>query len=327
MHKRDKNIEVIAGLFNDYLTEYLTKYLNRKIVLFFSGGVDCLWIYAILKKINHSNFRVVHMVPKELDKSKIRDYRNTKRFEYVTNQVVEYIEYPLFDTSIHYQMKKNSNRGFFRTMEEFIYSQIEWSEDTLFIRGEDRRIHTPFLRFSDFRAANRSFGFPYWRVRGRFRGEHIVGSLWNRYIAKYKGELKIKKGLELDVKGMSYHEAHLILCQIFNGTQCIEDERIAGLYAKFDVIFPFSTEAFRELSILHSLSICKYIEKNHRVNEFFDQKVLIHTALNLLGIPSAVINSKSTLEMDHPEFDEFLRKNGLIEGTLQDRWLNYYNRI
>lgn len=327
MRRMDRDIEIIAGQFNEHLAMELSKYLNREIVLFFSGGVDCLWIYAILKKIKHSNFRVVHMVPQEIERTNIRDYRNTKHFESITNQVVEYIEYPLFDTNLHHQMKINENRGFFRTMEEYMFNQIKWPENVLFIRGEDRRIHTPFLRLSDFRAANRNYGLPYWPIKGRFRGEHILGSLWNRYFATYKGELKIKKGLRLDVKGMSYHQAHLMLCQILNSSQCVEDERIAGLYAKYDVIFPFSTDAFRELSILHSLSICKYIENRHGLNEFFDQKFLIHKALNLLGVPRAIINSKSTLEIDHPEFDLFLRNKGLIEGTTQDRWMKYYNEL
>ena len=88
---------------NKVLKEILGTYINRPIILFFSGGVDCLWIYAILKELGHEKFRLVHFLPEEIDHKKIRDYQNVLKFIKVTGQDVEFISYPLFDKNIHIQ--------------------------------------------------------------------------------------------------------------------------------------------------------------------------------------------------------------------------------
>lgn len=322
-----KTLEEHSKSLNLILSQSLERHKTRPIILFFSGGVDCLWIYAALKGIGHENFKLVHFIPEEIDPNKIRDFQNVKKFEKITGEKVEYIKYPVLDKTIHLKNTKRSNYGYFRTIEQFILDEKLFNQkEQLLIRGEDRRIHTPFLRYSDYVSHSRKFGLPYWRNSNRFKGEHILSSFWNQIVGKNSKNFKSKFGNSYDFKKMSYHQAHLILCAEIEKNQCYEDERISGLYGERDVIFPFSADDFLDYSIKVSEDVCNYL-KRLSINEFYNQKIIIHLALKEYKISSEIINSKSTLETDHVEFHDFLLKEGFSEGTLLQRWNNYIEKI
>ena len=91
-----KEIDKHAKKANEILEQIFNQYLDKEIVLLFSGGVDCLWIQSILRKINHKNVRIAHFYPKEIDPFKIRDYKNVLKFQKETGLKVEFYSYPLF---------------------------------------------------------------------------------------------------------------------------------------------------------------------------------------------------------------------------------------
>jgi hypothetical protein len=312
---------------NKVLKQILSDHINRPIILFFSGGVDCLWIYAILKDLGHKQLKLVHFYPQEIDPSKIRDYQNVLKFINLTRVNVEMISYSLFDKNIHKQNISQNNRHYFRTFEQFILNNNLFNEKgTLIVRGEDRRIHTPFIRYSDYLAYRRKFGLPYWKNSNRFRGEHLISSIWNRFFGCNKKTLKSKFGNALSCKDMTYHQIHIAMCKDQENNQSLEDERIGGLYGKREVLFPFGNENFIKFSTTISKDICQFL-KNFSFNEFYNQKVLIHTSLEHLNISPDIINSKSTLENNHPEFDEFLQSEGFNSGSLNFRWDQYINLL
>ena len=312
---------------NKVLKNIFSAYMNRPIVLFFSGGVDCLWIYAVLKELGHKQLKLIHFHPEEIDSSKIRDYQNVLKFIKVTGFDVEMMSYPLFDKNIHSQNLKRKNRGYFRTFDQYILNKNLFKDkDILIIRGEDRRIHTPFLRYSDYLAHSRKFGLPYWKSLNRFKGEHIISSIWNHFVGCSKQKFKTKFGNSIDMSKISYNEAHLTLCREIENKQCHEDERIGSLYGERDVIFPFSDERFVDFTKIISKDVCEIL-KQFSFNEFYNQKILIHNSLEQLNISVDIINSKSTLENNHPEFDEFLKSEGFNLGSLQHRWDEYLNEL
>ena len=231
---------------NNILKNIVLPHLNRPVALFFSGGVDCLWIYAILKELGHNQLRLIHFHPKEIDPSNIRDYQNVLKFIKLTGNSVEFISYPLFDKKIHKQNLKNNNRHYFRTFEQYIINENLFKEkNLLIIRGEDRRIHTPFFRYSDYLAHRRKYGLPYWVNLNRFKGEHILSSVWNRLFASNNSSfIKTKFGKSLNCRDNTYHQIHLAMCEEQEMIQSLEDERIGGLYAKREVLFPFGNNDF-----------------------------------------------------------------------------------
>lgn len=310
---------------NKLLKNIFYNYMNRPVVLFFSGGVDCLWIYAVLKELGHKQLKLVHFHPEEIDSSKIRDYQNVLKFIKVTGFNVEFISYPLFDKKIHIQNLKNNNRHYFRTFEQYVINKnLFKDENILIIRGEDRRIHTPFVKYSDYLAHRRKYGLPYWKNLNRFKGEHIISSIWNRLFAFNNSEMKTKFGKSLNCRDNTYHQIHLTVCEELELLQSLEDERIGGLYGEREVLFPFRNSDFINFSKRISKDVCKIL-KQFSFNEFHNQKILIHNSLAQLNVSADIINSKSTLENNHPEFDDFLKSEGFSSGSLQHRWDEYLN--
>ncbi len=319
-------IEKLALEANELLKNSLLKYKEKKVGLFFSGGVDCLWLFAIMSKIKFDNLHLIHFTPEEIDSSKIRDYNNVMKFIKITKQNVHIYNYRLFDENLHKNMKKNNDFHFFGTMVPHIINENLFSDFDILIRGEDKRIHTPFLRYSDFISHRRKFGLKYLKNTNQFKGQHIVTSLWNRILGCSNKEYIGKFNTIFDFKKMSYHEAHLKICKVMDVKQNLDDMRCGSLYNQREVLFPFQTIEFVKWSTKASKIICEYLKKIS-FNEFNNQKILVNTALKNLGINKNIINSKGTLETDHTQFKDFLHSKGYSNPDLNQAWIDYMENL
>lgn len=321
-----KSAQDLANEANYVLLNELINLKGKKIALLFSGGADSVWLWALMKKSN-LKFDVFHSVPSDISNKHNKDYINTIKFLNLEPNI-QFIKYPIFSKELHLINKKYDNYQAFRVFESFAIKNNLFLEYDIIIRGEDLRLHTPFLLKSSYKAYNRKIGFAYWTNKNRFKGEHIISSLWNATLgSNYNSKYLLKSGLEIDFKKLSYSQCHKMLCDdIYNHQTKNADKFYGSFYGKRNTFFPFLSENFKVWSNDNIEDICSIIS-SFSLNEYKFQKKLIFTALSSLGIPKKYFKSKATLGVQK-EMLSFLKLDmDSSYSTMEKEWIKYLKII
>ena len=321
-----KNLSQLANEVNTLLIDEISKIKNQKCVLLFSGGADSLWLWALMKKSN-CEFDVIHSVPSDISNDNNLDLKYAKAFLEIEPSI-KFLEYPILSKDLHVFNKKMNNHQPFRVFESHVIKNKLLLNYDLIIRGEDIRVHTPFLRKSCWNAYNRKIGLPYWSNKNRFRGEHILSSWWNALVgSNHKKKYVDKYGIELDIQNLSYVECHKKLCDSVYINQTEKEDRYLGsFYNERNVLYPFLSEKFKIWCNNNVEDICSHV-KSLSLNEYRFQKILIMEALKILDIPNNYVKSKATLGVQK-EMLSFLNLNSKSNySNMSNEWIKYLEKL